>query len=95
MGTTADPRHPITSDNQVGSRIGGEPQWPEGGFAFSRRLDYQYDVNVWGYPVASNPVANWTSGSIIRKYQPLLHPSPLGLFAYDPTDPMTWHQPQH
>lgn len=81
--------------NQINSRVISEPQWPDGGFVFTRQVDRYYDVNAFGQPVSSVPTGNWQRGQIVRLYQPPFHPSPLGLFAYDPTDPSTWHQSQH
>jgi hypothetical protein len=80
--------------NAIGLRVISEPQWPMGGFVFARQMDRNYDVNVFGQPVSSTPTGNWQRGTIVRQYQPPFHPPPLGLFAYDPTDPSTWHQPQ-
>lgn len=81
--------------NQINNRVISEPQWPDGGYVYTRELERNYTVNAFGWPVSSVPVGNWQRGDIVRQFQPGFHASPLGLYAYDPTDPSTWHQSQH
>jgi hypothetical protein len=79
----------------INARALNEPQWPSGGFTTRKMDERNYTVNVWGYPVSSQPTGAWSAGSIRRMYQPVFQPPTIGLFAYDPTDPSTWHQSQH
>lgn len=84
------------SINEINSRVINEPQWPEGGFRLTRPMaERNYDINAYGFPIASTPTGLWQRGAIVRRYQPVMHPPTLGYFAYDPTDPSTWHQSQH
>ena len=67
-----------------------EPQWPMGGFAFTKLDDRNFEVNRFGQPVSTVPVGNWQRGAIVRRYQPAFRPPMHGLEAYDVTDPTTW-----
>lgn len=72
-----------------------EPQWPAGGFSFNRMDDRNWDVQQFtGYPVSTVGEGRWVRGQIVRRFSPQFRPPMLGYFAYDPTDPATWHQPQ-
>lgn len=79
----------------INERFINEPQWPRGGFSFARPVDDRnFDVNEFGQPVHSEPVGNWQRGNIVRRYTPSFRPPMLGYYAYDPTDPSSWHQSQ-
>lgn len=80
--------------NEVNAWMLDGTQWPNGGFTTRKMEERNYTVDMWGFPVSSVPSGSWQAGTIRRMYQPTFHPAPLGLFAYDPTDPSTWHQPQ-
>lgn len=80
------------------SRFPIEPGWPAPGeYMVTRPLDERnYDVQ-WptGYSVSSVPSGSWVRGDIIRQQAINFRPPMLGYFAYNPTDPTTWHQGQH
>ena len=78
--------------NQINARVISEPQWPNGGFAFSKMSERNYDINEFGQPVSTVPAGNWERGTIVRRYQPGFRPPYHGLESYDVTNPATWHQ---
>jgi hypothetical protein len=83
--------------NEIYDRFSVEPTWPGGGYLVTNPMDDRnWDVQQFtGYPVSNVQSGQWMRGSIIRMFTPNVHPPILGYFAYDPTDPGTWHQPQH
>lgn len=79
------------------SRVRVEPNWPAGGYMVSRPVDDRnWDVNPYSPWNSYSTVigGNWARGSVIRKFQPTIRPPMLGYYAYDPTDPNSWHQSQ-
>lgn len=83
--------------NTTIARFPVEPNWPAGGYLVTNPLDDRnWDIQQFtGYPVSTVQPGQWERGQIVRMFTPNLHPAPLGLFMYDPTDPTTWHQSQH
>lgn len=69
------------------------PQWPQGGFAFSRQVTEQnWTVDQHTGYVSGQPVNGWERGQLMRQTSPQFRPPMLGHYAYDPTDPSSWSQ---
>jgi hypothetical protein len=86
----------MTAPNIQG-RFAQEPNWPAGGYMVTRPMDERmWSVQQYtGTPVSNLQAGQWERGQIIRMFTPSFHPNTLGYWPYDPTDPTTWHQPQH
>lgn len=73
--------------------IDAGPQWPQGGFAFTRQIDERnWTVNQNTGYVSGQPVNGWERGQLMRSSNPQIRPPFLGLYAYDPTNPASWRQ---